>query len=114
MSIVNVHVKDLRKTGCASFEAWTANPNNIYIGRQSHYVKGTFNSIWANPYPVKTYGRDECLRKYKDYIVATPELMKRLPELQGKTLGCWCSPEPCHGNILLELLKAMIPVSESV
>lgn len=33
------------------------------------------------------------------------ELMNSLHELGGKTLGCWCRPEDCHGDILLKLLK---------
>lgn len=24
---------------------------------------------------------------------------------QGKTLGCWCSPKKCHGDILVELIE---------
>lgn len=31
--------------------------------------------------------------------------MARLPELQEKTLVCWCKPNPCHGDVLIELLK---------
>lgn len=23
-----------------------------------------------------------------------------LPALQGRALGCWCAPEPCHGHVL--------------
>jgi hypothetical protein len=30
--------------------------------------------------------------------------MASLDELEGKTLGCFCKPEPCHGDVLLELL----------
>jgi hypothetical protein len=26
-------------------------------------------------------------------------------DLKGKVLGCWCKPMPCHGDILLQLLK---------
>ena len=24
--------------------------------------------------------------------------------MKGKNLGCWCNPEPCHGDVLLELI----------
>ena len=27
--------------------------------------------------------------------------MDSLLELKGKTLGCWCKPEDCHGDILV-------------
>ena len=36
----------------------------------------------------------------------TPELMAALPELRGKDLACWCSPEPCHGAVPLELANS--------
>jgi hypothetical protein len=53
---------------------------------------------WANPYAVGRDGdRDEVIAKYAD---GKSELQSRAPELQGKALGCWCAPEPCHGDIL--------------
>src|SRR5215831_6014372 len=38
--------------------------------------------------------------------VVRHELMAALPELRGKDLACWCSPEPCHGEVLLELANS--------
>jgi Domain of unknown function (DUF4326) len=32
--------------------------------------------------------------------------MASLPELRGKDLLCWCAPEVCHGDELLELANA--------
>ena len=32
-----------------------------------------------------------------------PELLAALPELAGKTLGCWCAPKACHGDVLARL-----------
>jgi len=26
-----------------------------------------------------------------------------LHELEGKTLGCWCPPRACHGDVLARL-----------
>ena len=34
-----------------------------------------------------------------------PELLARLPELEGKILACWCKPEACHGDVLLRLIE---------
>ena len=28
-------------------------------------------------------------------------------QLQGKTLGCFCKPDPCHGDIIKEYLDWM-------
>jgi hypothetical protein len=29
--------------------------------------------------------------------------MNQLHELKDKTLGCWCKPEKCHGDVLAAL-----------
>ena len=61
-------------------------------------------SIWGNPFRIGRDGtREEVIAKYRDYILNRPDLMARLPELKGKTLGCWCKPLPCHGEVLAEL-----------
>jgi hypothetical protein len=26
--------------------------------------------------------------------------LQRLAALHGQTLGCWCAPGPCHGDVL--------------
>ena len=80
--------------------------SDCYIGRRC--TMGGWNlpqSKWANPYTVKEYGREEALRKYEEYVRNTPELWNKLEELDSKVLGCFCSPQPCHGDILLKLLK---------
>jgi hypothetical protein len=32
--------------------------------------------------------------------------MAALPELRGKDLVCWCAPDACHADVLLELANA--------
>lgn len=98
MSVVNVSVKFIRPK-YSNIHEWMKDANNIYIGRSCHYV-GVNASIWANPYSVKKYGRDEALRLYRIHVEG--KLKDRLPELKGKTLGCWC-----HGDVLLEMLDEL-------
>lgn len=99
---------------------WLQDKSHIYIGRDmSFYVGGAYKSKWANPFKVKKVGAksnkvknqcqtlEESLRLYEEYIRNTPELMAALPELQNKTLGCWCKPASCHGDILIKLLKEL-------
>ena len=106
MEVINVRKKELNKIGYRDLEHWLENENHIYIGRNlSFYVKGAIKSKWANPFSVKKYGRDECLKKYREYILNDSKLMNELQELQNKILGCWCYPELCHGNILIKLLN---------
>ena len=106
MSIINVRKTKLKERGISDFMEWKSRPNTVYIGRNmSFYVKGTYKSKWANPYSVKKYGREEALRLYEDHIRNDLALYNSLSELRDKELGCWCYPDPCHGNILLKLLK---------
>jgi hypothetical protein len=81
-------------------------PYDIYIGR---------GSKWGNPFTttkdketlaseiVET--SEEAISKYKEYVLNTPDLIQSLDELEGKRLGCFCKPKPCHGDVLLELLS---------
>jgi hypothetical protein len=104
MQVINVKKAELIKSGINSFEEWSKDQNNIYIGRNmDFYVKGTNKSKWANPYTLKKYKLEECLSLYEDYI-RNSNLYNELEELAGKILGCWCKPEPCHGDILIKLL----------
>lgn len=75
---------------------------DLYIGRPS---------IWGNPFSFskgtlakyKVNTRDEAVDSYRAWLLSNPELMKKLPELRGKILGCWCAPQRCHGDVLAEL-----------
>lgn len=33
------------------------------------------------------------------------EMVKELLSMRGKSLGCWCHPEACHGDVLVELME---------
>lgn len=77
---------------------------DVYIGRPSKW--GNIYSHLPNTlaeYRVAT--REEAIAKYREWILAQPDLMAALSELRGKTLGCWCKPKTCHGDILVELLE---------
>lgn len=70
---------------------------DIYIGRPSK---------WGNPFEVGKDGtRKEVIEKYKKYILSNKKLLNSLYELEGKTLGCWCKPKPCHGDVLVDLIN---------
>ena len=77
-------------------------PYDVYIGRRTTQLPG---SIWGNPYVIGRDGtRDEVIEKYRKYILDKPEILSQLETLRGKTLGCWCKPQACHGDVLVELL----------
>lgn len=115
--VISLKKVELNKLGYRDLEHWLSSSNDhIYIGRDmSKYVKGAMGSKWANPFRAAERGggtkvndanaKQERLRKYEEHIRMTPELIGSLGELRGKVLGCWCAPEPCHGNVLIKLLN---------
>lgn len=78
----------------------------IYIGRENKKLN-LKASKWNNPYSVKEYGRENALRLFREYVTngSGKHLLNDLHELKGQTLGCYCKPLPCHGDILKELVQ---------
>jgi hypothetical protein len=72
---------------------------DVYIGRWNPKVP--HKSIWHNPFKDGT--REENIQNFREYLLKSPELMAKLPELKGKKLACWCAPKECHGDVLAEL-----------
>jgi hypothetical protein len=63
-------------------------------------------TYWGNPYHIGPDGtRPEVIAKYRAYILKDPRRLASLSELEGKVLGCWCKPKPCHGDVLVELIE---------
>ena len=82
---------------------------DVYIGRPTK---------WGNPYTHIQDGktlakyvvedRNAAVNAYREYITNGDgkHLLNDLHELKGgKILGCWCKPQACHGDVLLELLE---------
>lgn len=78
----------------------------VHCKRSKYDVLIDRSTIWGNPFVIGPDGtRDQVVEKYREYILSKPELLSRLGELQGKVLGCWCVPKPCHGNVLIDILE---------
>lgn len=74
-------------------------PHDLYIGRPSRF---------GNPFKLdSTTTREEVLEKFEAYARAQLASGKwtaaEVRALAGKTLGCWCAPRKCHGDVLLKL-----------
>ena len=68
---------------------------DVYVGRPSK---------WGNPFVIGQDGnRDQVIAQFRAWLPLQPHLMGALHELRGKRLGCFCSPEPCHADVLAEL-----------
>jgi Schitoviridae RNA polymerase len=81
---------------------------DVYIGNQVRFHPQKYpQSIWGNPYKVKRYGREKAIQLYREKLLASPLLLSQLHQLRDKTLGCWCKPDKCHGDVLVELVDKM-------
>ena len=83
-------------------------PGVVYIGPKVNtggwrLPASPWACLWL-PYLDGT--REEVFAGYRRYVLATPHLAAALPDLRGKTLGCWCTPLACHGDVLAELADA--------
>lgn len=71
---------------------------DVYIGRGSPY---------GNPFRIGIDGtREQVILKYLKYLKNNPALVNKIKsELPGKTLGCWCKPELCHGEVIIAFIE---------
>lgn len=81
-------------------KGWRAPEGAVYVG---------IPSAWGNPYAETGDCPPNLLvALYRDWIRSDSRraavARKRLPELRGKVLMCWCPlDQPCHADVLLEL-----------
>ncbi|MEU7855153.1 DUF4326 domain-containing protein [Nonomuraea sp. NPDC049141] len=72
----------------------------VYIGRGA---PGLRQSPFANPFPVKVYGRKNSEVLYRQHLRDNPDLIDRaLAEIGDQDVACWCKESDwCHGDTLL-------------
>ena len=68
----------------------------VYIGR---------GSPWGNPFVIGKDGdRDTVCDKYAAMVESDPAFKSRvIANLKGKDLVCFCKPQRCHGDYLIEV-----------
>jgi hypothetical protein len=52
--------------------------------------------------------REQVISGYAQYFDKNQDLQKALYKLCRKNLGCWCHPEPCHGQVLISKIKELL------
>ena len=73
---------------------------DVYIGR---------GSMYGNPFKIGVHGnRAEVIARYGAWVRTQGQILKSLKSLTGKRLGCYCKPQPCHGDVLVELWKKLV------
>lgn len=86
-------------------------PYDIYIGRRRDTDKH-----YGNPFKIDgKASREDSILSFRmwlsgqDFIKVEPErrrwILNNMYALKGKTLGCWCHPKACHGDVYVEMLE---------
>src|SRR5262249_34733005 len=70
------------------------------------------HSDWGNPFAEGDGGRDACCDSYAVYHKLKLSLSKRVHELRGKVLLCWCYPKRCHADHLAWLANGHSPAEK--
>ena len=90
-------------------------PHTLYIGRPRSGDPWNF----GNPFIVGRDGaRGECVPKFEQWLrtganFGCPDatdarrawILDHLADLRGQTLGCFCKPAACHGDVLARLAQ---------
>ena len=74
---------------------------DVYCGRPGHGQRGE----WGNPIRVSG-NRDKAIRQHAEWLIEQinegkwPYTLENMAANAGKTLGCFCAPRACHGDLL--------------
>ena len=79
---------------------------DVYIGRAGKGKDGYF----GNPFKLNSFdSREATIELYRKYfyerLETDLEFKRRIHELKGKILGCFCKPYACHGDVIAEYLN---------
>lgn len=78
---------------------------DVYIGRAGKGKSGYYGN------PFSALNREESISKYKEYFFDKIEndefFREKIMSLKGKTLGCFCKPKSCHGDVIVEFLEGV-------
>jgi hypothetical protein len=83
-------------------------PFDVYIGRFHRTPRYGLmpRSKWHNPdKAARSKPVEQARAEYRAHVLSRPDLVAALCELKGKRIGCWCAPEFCHGQVLVELVR---------
>lgn len=93
MSLVNIRARKDSKIG----------EGEVYVGRQTKDLPG---SVWANPFSIKQYSEEVCMKKFLWYFWSNELLYNNVVKcLKGKKLVTWFTKEAknCHATYMSRL-----------
>lgn len=91
-------------------------PCDVYIGRGSPFGNpfAAGGSEFAHTIPVAS--REEAIKRYANWLTTDEQIegwvkpsRDQIAALRGQRLGCYCAPQPCHGDVLADLAENGFP-----
>lgn len=82
---------------------------NLRTYHGTDYVLIDRRTIFGNPFKIgPNCTREEAVERYTGWFCARmgdPGFRVRVEGLRGKRLACWCTPLPCHGDVIIKYLE---------
>jgi hypothetical protein len=84
---------------------------NVRHARCTHYVgRGRAPSGvglgLGNPFPVEKYGRARSIERFRLWALNRPTVLGKIRRIpRDAVLGCWCKPQACHADVIVEIWK---------
>lgn len=80
--------------------------NAVYVGRPTKWGN-PFSHLHGTLAQFEVASRDEAVARYREWLLSQPALVEAAKrELKGRDLVCWCAPEACHADVLLEVANS--------
>ncbi|GAG80475.1 unnamed protein product [marine sediment metagenome] len=87
----------------------------VHLRKEPYDTRIDRQTMFGNPFRIGPDGnRMEVINKYNQWLRGEAFIcfkqerktliLQNLHHLKGKTLGCWCKPKPCHGDVLVKLI----------
>src|SRR5687768_2728346 len=93
-------------------------PHDVYIGRSNDkfHFGNLFSHLETSKALIKVETRDQAIKFFEEWLLGenwkTVEqerrhwILNNLHTLKDKTLGCWCTPKACHGEVLKKMVES--------
>lgn len=91
-------------------------PYDVYIGRLrgiDEHFGNPFSHVGSSLARVRVQTREDAIMAFASWLRGTAYrdveprrrnwILENLHTLTGKRLGCFCAPQPCHGDVLARL-----------
>lgn len=81
---------------------------DVYIGRPGPWGN-SYSHLAGTKAQHQVSTREEAIERYEADMRLIPidGLRALLSLIAGKTLGCWCAPSACHGDVLVKLCREL-------